>query len=130
PRERAYIEALAARYAEQQGDDRRSLDQAWADALARVAAQYPADHDAATLHAEALMDLQPWDYYGADGEPRGRTPEIVAALESVMARDPNHPGALHLYIHAVEASSAPERGAAAADRLREVLPGAGHLVHM
>jgi tetratricopeptide (TPR) repeat protein len=130
PRERAYIEALAARYAEQSGDDRSALDQSWADAIAAVVEQYPEDLDAATLHAEALMDLQPWDYYDAAGAPRGRTLEIVAALESVMSRDPTHPGALHLYIHAVEASNAPERGVVAADRLREVLPGAGHLVHM
>lgn len=130
PRERAYIQALAARYAEQSGDDRSALDKAWAEAIGQVVAQYPDDLDAATLYAEALMDLQPWDYYDADGRPRGRTPEIIAILEAVMARDSGHPGALHLYIHAVEASDAPERGVAAADRLREVLPGAGHLVHM
>jgi tetratricopeptide (TPR) repeat protein len=130
PRERAYIEALAARYAEQPSDDRSALDRAWADAIGKVVEQYPDDLDAATLYAEALMDLQPWAYYDADGQPRGRTPEIIAVLESVMARNPDHPGAMHLYIHAVEASSTPERGVAAADRLREVLPGAGHLVHM
>jgi tetratricopeptide (TPR) repeat protein len=130
PRERAYIEALAARYAEAPGEDRSALDRAWADAMAGVVAEYPDDLDATTLYAEALMDLQPWNYYDAEGQPLGQTGTIVETLESVMARDPGHPGALHLYIHAVEASADPERGVAAADRLREVLPGAGHLVHM
>ena len=76
------------------------------------------------------MDLQPWDYYDTARQPKGNTQEVVDTLESVMARDPDHAGALHLYVHAVEASSAPERGAAAADRLRELVPGSGHLVHM
>lgn len=130
PRERAYIEALVHRYAEQPPTDRRALDEAWAQAMAEVVRQHPDDNDAATLYAEALMDLQPWDYYGADGTPKGNTDTIVATLERVLQRAPDHPGALHLYIHAVEASNAPERGAAAADRLRELVPGAGHLVHM
>jgi tetratricopeptide (TPR) repeat protein len=76
------------------------------------------------------MDLQPWDYYDEKLQPKGNTAEVVSTLESVMARDPNHAGALHLYVHAVEASSAPQRGAVAADRLRELIPGSGHLVHM
>lgn len=130
PRERAYIEALAHRYAEQAPADRRALDQAWADAIGEVARQHPDDSDAATLYAEALMDLQPWDYYDADGTPKGNTETIVATLEGILQRTPDHPGALHLYIHAVEASNSPDRGAIAADRLRELVPGAGHLVHM
>jgi tetratricopeptide (TPR) repeat protein len=77
-----------------------------------------------------MMDLQPWDYWDADGQPKGHTAEVVSQLESVIARDPEHAGALHLYVHAVEASADPARGVAAADRLRELLPGSGHLVHM
>jgi tetratricopeptide (TPR) repeat protein len=128
--EQAYIEALAARYAEKPPEDRAPLDQAYATAMGQLARKLPDDLDAQTLYAEALMDLQPWNYYDAAGKPKGRTREIVAALESVMKRNPDHAGALHLYIHAVEASDRPERGAQAADRLRERVPGSGHLVHM
>jgi len=130
PREQAFIRALGARYSAQPPDDRRQLDIAYADAMAAVVEEFPDDLDAATLHAEALMDLQPWDYYDDQQQPKGRTSEIVAELESVMARNPDHPGALHLYVHAVEASSDPERGVDAADRLRTLVPGSGHLVHM
>lgn len=129
-REQAFIESLAARYAENPPADRRPLDEAYAEATGRLVAARPDDLDAAVLHAEALMDLQPWDYYDERLEPKGRTAEIVALLESVMARNPDHAGALHLYVHAVEASAAPERGVAAADRLRDLIPGSGHLVHM
>jgi len=129
-REQAFIRALAARYAEDPPDDRRPLDEAYAQAAGRLAADRPDDLDAATLHAEALMDLQPWDYYDEQLEPKGNTAEIVSILESVMARNPDHAGALHLYVHAVEASDDPQRGVAAADRLRELIPGSGHLVHM
>lgn len=111
-------------------EDRSQLDRAWAEATRRLVQLRPDDLDAATFHAEALMDLQPWSYYDEQRQPVGHTREIVSTLESVIERNPNHPGALHLYIHAVEASSAPERGAAAADRLRELVPGSGHLVHM
>jgi tetratricopeptide (TPR) repeat protein len=129
-RARAYIDALAARYAEAPPTDRRPLDQAYADATAKLVAARPDDLDAATLHAEALMDLQPWDYYDEQLQPKGNTTQIVATLESVLARHPDHPGALHLYVHAVEASSDPQRGVDAADRLRTLIPGSGHLVHM
>lgn len=129
-RERAFIEALSARYAENPPADRRALDEAYAEATRKLVQQRPDDLDAAVFHAEALMDLQPWDYYDADLQPKGNTAEVVSTLESVMARNPDHAGALHLYVHAVEASEAPERGAAAADRLRELIPGSGHLVHM
>ncbi|HUG98482.1 MAG TPA: hypothetical protein VMQ83_04860 [Gammaproteobacteria bacterium] len=128
--EQAYIRALAARYSEQPLDDRRPFDEAYAQAMAELVRAYPDDLDATTLYAEALMDLQPWDYWDAEGNPKGHTAEFVAQLESVIERDPEHPGALHLYIHAVEASSTPERGVAAADRLRTLIPAAGHLVHM
>jgi len=129
-REQAFIRALSARYAENPPDDRRPLDEAYAQATGQLVAERPDDLDAAAFHAEALMDLQPWDYYDEQLQPKGNTAEIVSILESVMARDPDHAGALHLYVHAVEASSDPQRGAAAADRLRELIPGSGHLVHM
>ena len=129
-REQAFIRALSARYAENPPDDRRPLDEAYAQATGQLAAERPDDLDAAAFHAEALMDLQPWDYYDEQLQPKGNTAEIVSILESVMARDPDHAGALHLYVHAVEASEDPQRGAAAADRLRELIPGSGHLVHM
>lgn len=129
-REQAFIAALSQRYAEQPPDDRRPLNEAYAEATRKLVAQRPDDLDAAVLHAEALMDLQPWDYYDAELQPKGHTAEVVQVLESVMERDPEHAGALHLYVHAVEASANPERGAAAADRLRDLVPGSGHLVHM
>lgn len=129
-RERQFIEALSARYAADAPDDRRLLDQAYADAMRELVRQRPDDLDAAVLHAEAMMDLQPWDYYDERQQPKGNTAEVVSTLESVIGRNPDHAGALHLYVHAVEASSDPQRGAAAADRLRELVPGSGHLVHM
>jgi tetratricopeptide (TPR) repeat protein len=129
-RERAFIQALSARYAEAPPADRKPLDQAYARATRALVAQRLDDLDAAVLHAEAMMDLQPWDYYDAQLQPKGNTREVVATLESVMQRDPNHAGALHLYVHAVEASADPQRGAVAADRLRALIPGSGHLVHM
>jgi tetratricopeptide (TPR) repeat protein len=129
-REQAFIRALSARFAENPPDDRRPLDEAYAKATGQLVAERPDDLDAAAFHAEALMDLQPWDYYDEQLQPKGNTGEIVSILESVMARDPDHAGALHLYVHAVEASEDPQRGAAAADRLRELIPGSGHLVHM
>jgi tetratricopeptide (TPR) repeat protein len=129
-REQAFIEALRARYAEAPPADRRPLDEAYAAATAKLAAARPDDPDAQVLHAEALMDLQPWDYYDAELNPKGNTAEVVATLESVIAKNPDHAGALHLYVHAVEASADPQRGVVAADRLRELIPGSGHLVHM
>jgi tetratricopeptide (TPR) repeat protein len=128
--EQDWVTALAARYAKDTPADRKPLDEAYAAAMGELAKKRPDDLEAATLRAEALMDLQPWNYYDAKGKALGRTAEIVAALESVLARDPDHPGALHLYIHAVEASDKPDRGAVAADRLRGLVPGSGHLVHM
>ncbi len=130
PREQAFIEALGARYAGQPPENRRPLDEAYAASTGALAKARPDDLDAAVFHAEALMDLQPWDYYDEQRQPKGNTAEIVAALESVIQRDPDHAGALHLYVHAVEASAHPERGVAAADHLRTLIPGSGHLVHM
>ncbi|HKL51307.1 MAG TPA: hypothetical protein VJ908_09070, partial [Wenzhouxiangellaceae bacterium] len=130
PWQRAWIEALAARYAENPPEDRSELDQAYAHAMAELVAEYPDDLDAATLYAESLMNLQPWSYWDDDGQPLGNTETIVSVLEGITARNADHAGALHLYIHAVEASEQPERGVAAADRLRTLIPGSGHLVHM
>ena len=129
-KERAFIKALSARYAENPPEVRRPLDEAYEVAMGELAAKYPDDLDVVTLHAESMMDLQPWDYWDATGQPKGHTAGVVSALESVIARDPEHAGALHLYVHAVEASPDPARGVAAADTLRELLPGSGHLVHM
>jgi len=129
-REQAFIRALAPRYAENPPPDRRALDEAFAQSTRQLVADRSDDLDAAVLHAEALMDLQPWDYYDDRLQPKGRTTEIVGILESVMERNPDHAGALHLYVHAVEASADPQRGVAAADRLRQLIPGSGHLVHM
>jgi len=131
PRERALIEALARRYAADATAARAKLDRDWADAMRDVAAAYPGDVDIQVLFADALMNLQPWDYWEAGGvTPKGHGGEIVAVLERALAIDPNHPAAAHLYIHAVEASADPGRAEAVADRLRGAMPGAGHLVHM
>jgi tetratricopeptide (TPR) repeat protein len=128
-RERAYIEALARRYAEQAPKDRSEIDQAYADAMGEVARRFPDDPDAACLYAEALMDTTPWDYWEDDGSPKSVTQTILSTLETVLSKHPSHPLANHLYIHAVEKVH-PHRGIAAADRLRDLVPGAGHLVHM
>ena len=129
-KERDYIDALAKRYSGDAKPDRKALNQAYAGAMKTLAKKYPDDLDAATLYVEALMDLRPWNYWTRDGVPYAETPEIVSLLESVMKRNPNHPGACHFYIHAVEATKSPERAEAAADRLFKLMPGAGHMVHM
>ena len=128
-RERALIEALATRYVAQAPADRSALDQAYADAMADVVAAYPDDPDAATLYAASLMNLQPWDYWYGDGTPKGNAGLLVGVLESVIERNPNHPGALHYHIHAVEEKH-PQRAVASADALLPLMPGAGHMVHM
>ncbi|QSA95764.1 hypothetical protein [Methylococcus sp. EFPC2] len=127
-KERALIQALAARYGH---GERPALDQAYADAMRQVAADYPDDDEIAVLYAEALMDLQPWDYWEAGGsQAKGRTAEIIGLLEKVLARSPDHPGAIHYYIHLTEASSDPQKALPYARRLGKLMPGAGHLVHM
>jgi tetratricopeptide (TPR) repeat protein len=129
--EQALIGALSARYIDNPKADRAPLDKAYADAMGRVAAQFPNDIEIATLYAEALMDLSPWDYWKPGGvEPHPQSVNIVPTLERVLAKDPNHAGAIHLYIHAVEASDRPERAEPYADRLVGKMPGAGHMVHM
>ena len=132
PVERALIEALATRYSDPPPADpkaQRALDEAYAAAMRKVAGRFPNDVDVQALFAEALMNLRPWDLWSKDGEPRPETPEIIAALERVLARDPRHPGANHYFIHTLEASPHPEKALAAADRLG-ALTHAGHLVHM
>jgi len=130
-KEQALIAALAKRYSPDWKADRAALDKAWSEALGEVARRFPEDIELAVLHAEAMMNTQPWDYW-ADGGKRakGQADEIVAALERAMAKNPDHPGAIHFYIHAVEASDRPERASAGADRLAALMPGAGHIVHM
>lgn len=129
PRERAYIEALAKRYSQPAPEDRAPLDSAFARAMRDVAARFPNDDDALTIYAEALMDVAPWTYWTPDKRPLPGTREILTSLERVTARNPKHPGACHLYIHAVEAAF-PERAVACAERLAALMPSAGHIVHM
>jgi tetratricopeptide (TPR) repeat protein len=128
-REQAYIEALAKRYSGEVKPDRAALDRAYALAMRDLSSRYPDDLDAATLWAEAMMDLRPWNYWTRDMQPYPQTQKIMRVLESVLARNPNHPGAIHLYIHTVEFAR-PELAEAGAERLWKLAPGAGHLVHM
>jgi hypothetical protein len=127
--ERALIGALAKRYSADPKADRARLDSAYAKAAVAVVRAYPADDDAQSLAAEAMMDLRPWNYWERDGTPQPGTADLVARLEQVMARSPAHPGACHFYIHAVEAA-APEKAVPCAERLAALMPGAGHIVHM
>jgi tetratricopeptide (TPR) repeat protein len=130
PVEQGLVAALERRYALPNPADRKPLDEAYAAAMGKLAAKFPKDADVAALHAEALMDVRPWDQWTRSGEPQPGTQEILAALKRSLALAPNHPLALHLTIHATEASPHPEWGKAAADRLRMQAPDAGHLVHM
>ena len=130
PKEQDWIRALDARYDGQSDTSRDPLDRAWADALAVMAERYPDDTTVASVYAEALMNTMPWDYWGPNGEAKPDTQAVIASLEAVMAADPEHPLALHLYIHALEASSNAAKAEAAADRLADLVPGSGHLVHM
>jgi tetratricopeptide (TPR) repeat protein len=128
-KEQAYIAALAARYSDAENPDRNALDRAYAQEMREVNKRYPQDLDAATLYAEAVMNLRPWNYWTRDKQPYPETREVLRVLESVLKRNPNHPGAIHLYIHAVEYAR-PELAEAGAERLWKLAPGAGHLVHM
>ncbi|HEX7287297.1 MAG TPA: hypothetical protein VF532_14015 [Candidatus Angelobacter sp.] len=130
PSEKAYIAAMALRFPADPNADRRQAAEAYHDAMRGLVKQFPDDLDAATLFAEAGMNLHPWGLWHVDGSPELGTEEIVATLESVLRREPNHMGAIHYYIHAVEASPSPERALAAANRLAALAPAAGHLVHM
>jgi len=129
-REKDYVMALSKRYSAEALEDRTPLDQAYSDEMRNLSVKYPDDLDAATMFAESIMDLHPWNYWLKDGTAQPWTPELVAILEGVIQKNPDHHGANHLYIHAVEASKNPHRGLASADKLRFLAPGAGHLVHM
>lgn len=128
--ERDYINAVAVRYSNDPKADLHQLDVLYKDAMAKLSAKYPDDLDAATLYAESIMNLNPWHLWTPDGKPAPGTEEIVSTLESVLKRAPDHLGANHYYIHAVEASQNPERALGSADRLPQLAPAAGHLVHM
>jgi tetratricopeptide (TPR) repeat protein len=128
--ERAYIDALSPRYSDDAKADAKKLAVEYAKAMGKLTKKYPDDPDAATIYAESMMDIRPWGLWKLDGTPAEGTLEIIAVLESVLARYPNHIGANHYYIHAVEASPHPVWGLPSADRLGALVPNAGHLVHM
>ena len=128
--DQALIEALAARYAESEPADRKPLDEAFAAAMKAAWERFPDDGDIGALYAESMMDLRPWALWTTDGKPQPGTEQIVATLETVLKKHPDHPLALHLYIHAVEASPNPAKAEQAADRLRRLEPALGHMVHM
>lgn len=128
-RERDYIDALARRYTGSP-DERQAADRAFADAMREMVKKHPEDLDAATIFAESLMDLRPWNYWTRDGHPQEGTNEAIGALERVLARNPKHPGALHYWIHLWEPTKVPERAENEADRLLPLMPGAGHIIHM
>jgi tetratricopeptide (TPR) repeat protein len=129
PMEQAMIDALSKRYTAEALKDRKSLDEAYANAMEEVAKRYPDHPDVNTLYGEALMDLHPWDFW-KNGEPQAWTAKPVQVIDNVVSKNPNHPGANHLNIHILEASPEPEKAAASADRLLDLVPGSGHLVHM
>src|SRR6202166_4516794 len=128
--DQAYIQAMAKRFPADSKSDLKKAAEDYRDAMRQVVSEFPDDLDAATLFAEAGMNLHPWRLWHIDGTPEAGTDEIVSTLESVMKRDPNHLGAIHYYIHAVEASPTPERALAGANKLAELAPNAGHIVHM
>src|SRR3989440_12772158 len=130
PSERDYIQALAKRFPPEPNSDRKKSAEEYRDAMREVVKKYPDDLDAATLFAESGMNLHPWGLWHHDGSPEVGTEEVVSTLESVIRRDPNHMGAVHYYIHAVEASPNPERALAGANKLASLAPAAGHIVHM
>ena len=130
PKEKDFILTLKSRYNGDVNSSRVPLDIAYAEAMEGLSSKYPDDTDAASLYAEALMNTMPWNYWAEDGNPKPDTIKVINTIESVLDKDPNHPLAIHLYIHAVEASSDPGRAEEAADRLADLVPGAGHLVHM
>jgi tetratricopeptide (TPR) repeat protein len=128
--EMAYIEAMTKRFPADPKSDLKKAAEDYRDAMRGVSKQYPDDLDAATLFAESGMNLHPWGLWHQDGSPEDGTEEVVSTLESVIRRDPNHLGAIHYYIHAVEASRSPQRAQAGANRLAAMAPAAGHIVHM
>jgi tetratricopeptide (TPR) repeat protein len=128
--EQAYVAAMAFRFPADPKADRRQAAEAYRDAMRELSKKYPDDADAAVLFAESGMNLHPWGLWHVDGTPEDVTEEIVASLESVLKRDPDHMGAIHYYIHATEASRSPQRALAGANKLAAMAPAAGHLVHM
>lgn len=130
-REQALIEALARRYSDNPDADRATLDQAYAQGMSKAAQKFPDDPEIALLYVDSIMNLSPWDYWQADGKtPKGKIGEAIAITEKMLAKHPDHPGVIHLYIHLVEASTTPERAEPYAERLPGLMPGAGHMVHM
>jgi tetratricopeptide (TPR) repeat protein len=129
PRERGYISALSVRYTGK-AEDRGRADRAYAEAMQKLSRQFPRDLDAGTLYAESLMDLRPWNYWTRDGLPQEGTQDAIASLQRVLSANPNHPGALHYWIHLWEPTKTPERAEKEADRLLPLMPGAGHIIHM
>lgn len=130
-REQALIEALERRYSDDPDADRAALDQAYAQGMSKAMQKNPDDHEIALLYVDSIMNLSPWDYWQADGKtPKGKIGEAIALTEKVLAKNPDHPGAIHLFIHLVEASTTPERAEPYAERLPGLMPGAGHMVHM
>ncbi|HKZ36996.1 MAG TPA: tetratricopeptide repeat protein [Chryseolinea sp.] len=128
--EKDFIDAMAARYDGKAYENRDSLNRTYADAMMKLAKQYPDDAEAQTLCADAIMNTMPWDYWKKDGSPKPETAAAKKILENVLQKFPNHPGAHHLYIHLVEASATPELGLKSAQFLETAMPGAGHIVHM
>ena len=129
PREQAYIDALAERYSGN-ASERHVRDRAYASAMHKLQQSFPDDLDAATLYAESMMDIRPWGYWTRDGQPYEGMGEVVALIEKVIEKNPQHPGALHLYIHLLESTDRVDKAEAAADRLLTLMPAAGHMVHM
>jgi tetratricopeptide (TPR) repeat protein len=129
PREQAYIDALSERYSGNAAD-RHARDRAYAAAMRNLQQKFPDDQDAATLYAESMMDLRPWGYWTRDGQPYEGMGEVVSLIEKVIEKNPQHPGALHLYIHLLEATDKVDKAEGAADRLLTLMPAAGHMVHM
>jgi tetratricopeptide (TPR) repeat protein len=130
PLEHALVEAVAQRYTWPAPEEQRPYDQAYADAMGKVHERFAQDPDVGALYAEALMDLQPWDYWTVDLEPKGGTAHFISTIEGVLAAQPDHPGATHFYIHAMEAGPTPAKAVPYAENLEARAPGAGHLVHM
>src|SRR4029078_3214849 len=131
PREQALIAAMAKRYQAESGADRAPLDKQYAEAMRAGGSRFPKDEELATLYADALMNTSPWDYWQRGGKQwKPACADLVPTLERVLKQNPNHAGAIHLYIHAVEASDHPKRAEPYANRLGKLTPSAGHLVHM
>lgn len=126
----ALIAAIVTRYTEKEGEDQEKRNRAYSEAMKAAWERHPKDADVGAIYAESLMNLRPWDLWAADGKPREQTEELVSTLEAVLKLTPKHPFALHLYIHAVEASPEPGKALDAADRLRDLNLGLGHMVHM